>query len=58
MLDAYGFGDEQDLAPFIAVQDVYVEIWQMYDRQRRRSHEPPQPSDALANAGPTDAPVS
>jgi Ser/Thr protein kinase RdoA (MazF antagonist) len=36
MLDTYGFHDEQDLAPFIAVQDVYVEIWQMYDRQRRR----------------------
>ena len=40
MLDAYGFDDEQDLAPFIAVQDVYIEIWQMYDRQRRRCHEP------------------
>jgi hypothetical protein len=40
MLDAYRFGDEQDLAPFIAVQDVHVEIWQMYDRQRRRCHEP------------------
>ncbi len=36
MLDAYGFDDERELAPFIAVQDVYVEIWQMYDRQRRR----------------------
>jgi aminoglycoside phosphotransferase len=36
MLDAYGFGDEQELAPFIAVQEVYIEIWQMYDRQRRR----------------------
>jgi phosphotransferase family enzyme len=40
MLDAYGWDREQDLAPFIAAQDVYVEIWQMYDRQRRRSHEP------------------
>jgi aminoglycoside phosphotransferase len=40
MLDAYGFGDEQELAAFIAVQDVYVEIWQMYERQRRRCHEP------------------
>ena len=39
MLGAYGFGDEQDLAPFIAVQDVYAEIWQMYDRQRRRCHQ-------------------
>ena len=35
MLDAYGWGDQQALAPFIAVQDVYDEIWQMYDRQRR-----------------------
>jgi hypothetical protein len=40
MLDTYGFCDEQELAPFIAVQDVYVEIWQMYDRQRRRSRKP------------------
>jgi hypothetical protein len=37
MLDAYGFDDERELAPFIALQDVYIEIWQMYDRQRRRS---------------------
>jgi aminoglycoside phosphotransferase (APT) family kinase protein len=41
MLNAYGWDDEQELAPFIAAQDIYVEIWQMYDRQRRRSHEPP-----------------
>jgi hypothetical protein len=40
MLDAYGWDSDQDLAPFIAAQDVYVEIWQMYDRQRRRSHDP------------------
>jgi hypothetical protein len=37
MLDAYGWNDERDLAPFFAAQDVYDEIWQMYDRQRRRS---------------------
>lgn len=40
MLDAYGWDDQQELAPFIAAQDVYDEIWQMYDRQRRRCHEP------------------
>jgi hypothetical protein len=39
MLDAYRWDDEQELAPFIAAQDVYDEIWQMYDRQRRRYHE-------------------
>ena len=39
MLDAYCWDDEQGLAPFIAAQDVYYEIWQMYDRQRRRCHE-------------------
>jgi Ser/Thr protein kinase RdoA (MazF antagonist) len=37
MLDAYGWNDERDLAPFLAAQDVYDEIWQMYDQQRRRS---------------------
>ena len=36
MLDGYGWDDEQELAPFIAAQDVYDEIWRMYDRQRRR----------------------
>jgi hypothetical protein len=36
MLDGYGWGDERELAPFAAAQDVYDEIWQMYDRQRRR----------------------
>jgi hypothetical protein len=36
MLDAYGWDDEQELAPFIVAQDVYYEIWQMYDTQRRR----------------------
>jgi hypothetical protein len=37
MLDAYGWGDEQELAPFMAAHGVYDEIWQMYDRQRRSS---------------------
>jgi len=37
MLDAYGWDDENELAPFLAAQDVYDETWRMYDRQRRRS---------------------
>lgn len=36
-LDAYGWGDEQQLAPFIAAQEIYNEIWQLYDAQRRRA---------------------
>jgi hypothetical protein len=36
MLDAYRWGNEQDLAPFFAVHRVYDETWRMYDRQRRR----------------------
>lgn len=39
MLDAYGWNDEQALAPFIAAHAVYDEIWQTYDSQRRRSRE-------------------
>lgn len=35
MLDAYGWGDERELAPFAAAHDVYDEIWQLYDAQRR-----------------------
>lgn len=34
-LDAYGWDDEQELAPFIGAQEIYYEIWQRYDRQRR-----------------------
>ncbi len=37
MLDAYGWEDEQDFAPFLAAQDVYDEIWRIYDRQRQHS---------------------
>ena len=37
MLEGYGWDDEERLAPFLAAQDVYDEIWRMYDRQRRRS---------------------
>jgi hypothetical protein len=44
MLDAYGWGDDQELAPFFAAQDVYDEIWRMYDSQRRRSHGLPGPA--------------
>jgi hypothetical protein len=35
MLDAYGRVDERELAPFLAAQHVYDEIWRLYDRQRR-----------------------
>jgi hypothetical protein len=37
MLEGYGWDDQDELAPFLAAQDVYDEIWRMYDRQRRRS---------------------
>ncbi len=43
MLDAYGWDDEQELAPFLAAQDVYDEIWRMYDRQQRRLSRPAAP---------------
>jgi phosphotransferase family enzyme len=36
MLDAYRWDDKEELEPFIAAHHVYDEIWQMYDRQRRR----------------------
>jgi hypothetical protein len=34
MLETYGWADERQLAPFLAAQDVYDEIWRLYDRQR------------------------
>lgn len=37
MLDAYGWGDEAELAPFVEAHDVYGEIWGLYDRGRRRA---------------------
>ena len=40
MLDAYGWDDASALAPFLAAQDVYDEIWGRYDRQRTRSTMP------------------
>jgi hypothetical protein len=36
-LDAYGWGDREELAPFTAAHEVYGEIWQAYDRRRRTS---------------------
>jgi Ser/Thr protein kinase RdoA (MazF antagonist) len=43
MLEGYGWNDDQELAPFLAAQDVYDEIWRMYDRQRRRLRRPMVP---------------
>lgn len=34
-LDHYGWGDERELVRFWAAHEVYDEIWQLYDRQRR-----------------------
>ncbi|MEV4422754.1 aminoglycoside phosphotransferase family protein [Patulibacter sp. NPDC049589] len=36
MLDGYGWGDEEELAPFFAAHEVYDEVWRRYDRRRRR----------------------
>ena len=52
MLDAYGWGDEQELAPFRAAQDVYDEIWRMYDRQRRRLWRPARRDFATVDTHP------
>jgi Ser/Thr protein kinase RdoA (MazF antagonist) len=35
MLDAYGWVDDERLAPFISAQELYNEIWRLYDEQRR-----------------------
>jgi chemotaxis regulatin CheY-phosphate phosphatase CheZ len=35
VLDHYGWDDEQELAPFVAAQEIYDEIWRLYDGQRR-----------------------
>ncbi len=43
-LDAYGWGDAHELAPFIAAHAVYDGIWRMYDRQRRSSRGAPSNS--------------
>ncbi|HEY1778556.1 MAG TPA: aminoglycoside phosphotransferase family protein [Solirubrobacteraceae bacterium] len=34
-LEAYGWGEEQELLPFVPAHDLYGEIWQLYDAQRR-----------------------
>jgi hypothetical protein len=34
-LDSYGWGDEEELRPFIAAHEIYDEIWALYDSQRR-----------------------
>jgi hypothetical protein len=34
-LEAYGWSDKRELAPFSAAHAVYDEIWQSYDAQRR-----------------------
>ncbi len=39
-LDAYGWADEQQLAPYIAAHELYYEIWQLYDEQRRLEQPP------------------
>jgi hypothetical protein len=49
MLNAYRWDDKQELAPFIAAHDVYDEIWRMYNRQRRRSHEPASQAKLLSD---------
>ena len=52
MLDAYGWKDETALAPFLAAQDVYDEIWRLYDRQRK-SQRPGDPAGGGAEGGPS-----
>ncbi len=42
MLDAYGWVDRQELAPFIEAHDLYGKIWRLYDAQRRVA-APPSP---------------
>ncbi|MFZ0087967.1 MAG: hypothetical protein WAL63_00580 [Solirubrobacteraceae bacterium] len=35
VLDAYRWDDEHELWPFMAAHEVYGQIWQLYDSQRR-----------------------
>jgi hypothetical protein len=37
VLDAYGWDDRRELAPFAAAHNVYDEIWRLYDAERRGS---------------------
>lgn len=34
-LEAYGWADERELAPFVPAHDLYGEIWGLYDAQHR-----------------------
>jgi Ser/Thr protein kinase RdoA (MazF antagonist) len=40
-LDAYGWADEQELAPFVSAHELYYEIWRLYDEQRLLEPNPP-----------------
>jgi Phosphotransferase enzyme family len=53
MLASYGWDDEDELAPFLAAQDVYDEIWRMYDRQRRGSALSVGSNAGAGRPGPT-----
>ena len=50
VLDQYGWGDEHELAPFIAVHEVYDQIWRQYDSQRR-SAGPCKPESSSYDRG-------
>lgn len=52
VLDAYGWSEERDLAPFFAAHSVYDEIWHSYDRQRRRTPPPQSPGMGSGRAAP------
>jgi hypothetical protein len=49
MLDAYGWGDVEELGPFFAAHGVYDEIWGMYERQRHRGHQQPGQAKSLSD---------
>jgi hypothetical protein len=48
--------DEQELAPFLDAQDVYDQIWRMYDRQRRRLWRPAPVERAPTSRARADSP--
>jgi hypothetical protein len=50
-LDAYGWADRERLAPFMAAQELYGEIWRLYDEQRRREPEAPSGPRAVSQLG-------
>jgi hypothetical protein len=49
VLDHYGWDDERELAPFISAHQVYDEIWQLYDKQRRAAGPPAQATRAFGS---------